>query len=195
MMSDSKKPMNESAWVSQAVKGDAQAVQWLLEKNWKWLKGLLYNILRNNDGVDDTLQNICLIVLEKIHTLRQPERFKPWLTSVARHAALAYLQKNNRNPININDLLDQQSSPNAPRDVAETLARREQHNLVLDALADLPEKYREVFMLKYVDDMSYARIAEILDLPATTVQIRLVRARRMIYNRLQGLPVDKVPRT
>jgi len=75
------------------------------------------------------------------------------------------------------------------------MVRREQQEQVLEAVKKLPEKYREVFVLKYIKDMSYAEIAEILDLPVTTVQIRLVRSRRMIYNRLTGKPTDKVPRT
>jgi RNA polymerase sigma factor (sigma-70 family) len=195
MSSDPQKMKNEAAWVCQAIRGDRLAVQRLLETHWKWLKGLTYNILQNHDASDDTLQNICVIVLEKIHTLREPERFKPWLASVARHAALAQREKTSRKAININELLENQRKSGGSADVADALAGREQHNMILNALAELPEKYREVFTLKYIDDMPYARIAEILDLPATTVQIRLVRARRMIYNRLQGLPSDKVPRT
>jgi DNA-directed RNA polymerase specialized sigma24 family protein len=39
-----------------------------------------------------------------------------------------------------------------------------------------------VFMLQHSGDLTYGQIAEILDVPVTTVQIRLVRARRMIYN-------------
>jgi len=49
--------------------------------------------------------------------------------------------------------------------------------------------------MKYVDDLSYNQISEILNIPVTTVQIRLVRARRMILNHLTGKPNDKVPRT
>ena len=41
-------------------------------------------------------------------------------------------------------------------------------------------------MLKYSEDLTYAQMAEILDVPLTTIQIRLVRARKMIYQRITG---------
>ena len=50
-------------------------------------------------------------------------------------------------------------------------------------------------MLAHASDVSYARIAEILDIPVTTVQIRLVRARRMIHDLVVTGKVDKIPRT
>jgi DNA-directed RNA polymerase specialized sigma24 family protein len=56
----------------------------------------------------------------------------------------------------------------------------------------LPEKYRQVFMLAYAGDLTYGNIAEILDIPVTTVQIRLVRARRMVYDKVTGGKRDKV---
>jgi len=56
----------------------------------------------------------------------------------------------------------------------------------------LPEKYRQVFMLAYAGDLTYGNIAEILDIPITTVQIRLVRARRMLYDKVAGRKRNKV---
>jgi DNA-directed RNA polymerase specialized sigma24 family protein len=47
-------------------------------------------------------------------------------------------------------------------------------------------------MLAYVSDLTYANIAEILDIPITTVQIRLVRARRMVYDKITDGKSHKV---
>ncbi len=64
--------------------------------------------------------------------------------------------------------------------------------LVFKAARLLPEKYREVFMLQYSSDLTYRQIAEILDIPVTTVQIRLVRARRMIHDQVADKDESKV---
>jgi RNA polymerase sigma-70 factor (ECF subfamily) len=56
----------------------------------------------------------------------------------------------------------------------------------------LPDKYRQVFMLEHSSDLTYGQIAEILDVPITTVQIRLVRARRMVYNKVMNKDSKKV---
>jgi RNA polymerase sigma-70 factor (ECF subfamily) len=64
----------------------------------------------------------------------------------------------------------------------DNIEQKEQYQLILSAVKSLPEKYRQVFILEHIDDLTYKQIAEILDVPVTTVQIRLVRARRMLYN-------------
>ncbi len=194
-----KKPQvkhNESALACAARRGDKDALARLLQDNWPWLKGLVYNVLGNTDDVDEALQDVCVLTLKKISTLREPERFRGWLAVVARNAALGLRQKRSRRPIQLEELLTaEQMDGEENGHVVNQLIRQEQHQQVLEAITMLPEKYREVFILKYMKDLSYAQIGEILDLPLTTIQIRLVRARRMIYNRMTGKPADKVPRT
>ncbi len=194
-MSNSKKQPNESALVCAARQGDREAVIQLLEDNWLWLKGLAYNLLGNADDVDEVMQNICILVIQKIETVREPERFKPWLTTVARHAALAYRQQRSQKPIQLDELLIAQQQSEEKETVVDALDREETYQKILGAVHQLPEKYGELFIMKYVDDLSYNQISEILSIPVTTVQIRLVRARRMILNHLTGKPNDKVPRT
>jgi len=194
-MSSSDTKQNEAALACAARQGDRQAMQKLMQANWTWLKGLLYSILGKPDQVDDALQNVCVRVIEKVHTLKNPESFKPWLATVARHSALSQRTKNSKNPVSLNELLAAQQLTDNQDDTPEKIVKKEQHKLILDAIKQIPEKYREVFVLKYVKDMTYSEIADTLDLPITTIQIRLVRARRMIYNRMTGKPTDKVPRT
>jgi RNA polymerase sigma factor (sigma-70 family) len=64
----------------------------------------------------------------------------------------------------------------------DNIEQKEQYQLILSAVNSLPEKYRQVFILGHINDLTYRQIAEILDVPVTTVQIRLVRARRMLFN-------------
>jgi len=194
-MGPSKQKQNEAALACAARNGDKEALAQLLSDNWMWLKGLAYNILGNAEDVDDLMQNVCVLVIEKIDTLRQPERFKPWLAMVSRNEALAYRHKRSKRPIQLDELLVQQQQKTTKDDLTDKIAQDEQHKLILENVKMLPEKYRDVFVLKYMKDLSYAQIGEILEIPITTVQIRLVRARKMIYNRLNGITTNKVPRT
>ena len=195
MMNSSKPKRNESALVCGARQGDRQALQRLLEIHWRWLKGLLYSILGNADDVDEALQDVCALLLDKIGTLKDPESFKPWLAAVARNLALTQRRKRARKPVALDELSTGADTPDPQQNVVEEITRQETHQQVLQAIELLPEKYREVFVMKYMQDMTYAEIGEILNLLLTTVQMRLVRARRMIQNRLTGKPTDKVPRT
>ncbi len=181
-----KTRQNESALVCAARQGDKEALQMLLGRNWAWLKGLAYSIVGDANDVDDVLQDICVRVISKIDTLREPERFRPWLAILARRQALRHRQQKTNRPILWDkELADRQCDERA-QPLLENMEQKEQYERVLQALSSLPEKYREVFILEYVRDLTYGQIAEILDIPFTTVQIRLVRARRMILNKVSG---------
>ncbi|MBN2211342.1 MAG: RNA polymerase sigma factor [Sedimentisphaerales bacterium] len=187
-------PLNEAALVCQAREGDREAVRILLERHWNWLKGLTYSVLGNKHDMEDALQDLCVLVLDKIATLREPERFRGWLATVARNNALAHRRARQLQPRSQSDEMDI-LQPTSNGTLLDKIAIKEDAQRLLTALDGLPEKYREVFILKHIQDLSYADIAELLDIAVTAVQIRLVRARRMIANSLAGRPNNKVPRT
>ena len=65
---------------------------------------------------------------------------------------------------------------------AEVLKKKESAEKVKRIINSLPEKYREVFMLRQIEDMSYDEIAEITGLPIGTVENRLFRAKKLLVN-------------
>lgn len=186
-----EKRQNESALVCAAQRRDKTALQLLLTRNWPWLKGLVYSIIHEAGEVDDVLQDICVRVITKIDTLREPERFRPWLAVLARRQALRHRQRRAQRPVPLSKEIAETQCDESPQRLLETMERQEKYRQILDAVHRLPEKYREVFMLNYSSDLTYAQIAEILDIPVTTVQIRLVRARRMIYDRVTSQEIKQ----
>ena len=80
---------------------------------------------------------------------------------------------------NVEEPRDQRSEP-----VVEAADRQDLCEQILEVVQDLPEKYREVFLLQYSRQLTYREMADVLGVPLTTVQIRLVRARRMILEAL-----------
>jgi len=176
---------NELALVCAARQGDQEALQTLLKRNWGWLRGLVYSVLAHRQDLDDVMQEVCLRVIGRIHTLREPERFRAWLATLAKREAIRY--RRHRVPqILPSDGVGYLGDP------AEDIERKELCGRVLDAVRALPEKYREVFVLAHSGELTYAQMAEILDVPITTMQIRLVRARRMIRDQIVGNSKQKV---
>jgi RNA polymerase sigma factor (sigma-70 family) len=187
-----ERKQNESALVCAAQRRDKEALQQLLTRNWPWLKGLVYSIIGDANEVDDVLQDICVRVITKIDSLREPERFRPWLAVLARRQALRHRQQKARRPGPLTEKIAEfQTDEKAPR-LFEKVEQKEQCRQILQAVRSLPEKYRQVFILAYTGDLTYGNIAEILDIPITTVQIRLVRARRMVYDKVTGDKSSKV---
>ncbi|MFC1780653.1 RNA polymerase sigma factor [Planctomycetota bacterium] len=186
------KLQNESALVCAAQRGDKEALQQLFICNWSWLRGLVYSILGNPDQVDDVLQDICIRVIKNIDSLREPECFRPWLAVMARRYAIRYRRQNAVRPKPVPVEVAQLEPDEKTKTFFNDIEQQEQYDRILRAIESLPEKYREVLMLQHSGDITYAQIAEILDIPVTTVQIRLVRARRMIYDRIMGNFKNKV---
>ena len=187
-----ERKQNESALVCSAQRHDKKALQRLLTRNWPWLKGLVYSIIGDADQVDDVLQDICVRVITKIESLREPERFRPWLAVLAKRQALRHRQRNARRPGPLSEELAELHCDEKAQQLFEKVEQKEQCRRILQAVRLLPEKYRQVFMLAYAGDLTYGNIAEILDIPVTTVQIRLVRARRMVYDKIAGRKRNKV---
>jgi len=183
---------NESALVCAAQRHDKEALQRLLTRNWSWLKGLVFSIINDADEVDDVLQDICVRVINKIDSLREPERFRPWLAVLARRQALRHRRQKARRPGPLNEKIVELRPDDKAGRLFEKIEQKEQCRRILQAVKSLPEKYRQVFMLAHSGDLTYGNIAEILDVPITTVQIRLVRARRMIYDKVAGGKTNKV---
>jgi RNA polymerase sigma-70 factor, ECF subfamily len=71
----------------------------------------------------------------------------------------------------------------APEHQAEAV---EVHTLVSQAIAELPELYRSVVLLRHVEDLSYEEIAGALDLPVGTIKVRLHRGRAMLQEKLHA---------
>jgi RNA polymerase sigma-70 factor (ECF subfamily) len=182
---------NELALVLESQKGNKDALQQLIIRNWAWLKGLIYNIVYNSDDVDDCLQDICVKLINKIDTLREPERFKPWLAVLARREALRYRQQKAKRPVQLDEEIVE-SRQDEKNKFFENIIEKEKQSQILMAIHSLPEKYREVFIMQHSGDLTYNQISEILDVPVTTVQIRLVRARKLIYEKIINKDKDRV---
>lgn len=176
---------NELTLVCAARQGDKGALQALLNRNWGWLKGLVYSVLPSKQDVDDVMQEVCVRVITKIHTVREPERFRAWLAILARRAAIQHYRRNRPEVV-------ASEEPVHVDDPSVDLERRELCGRVLMAARGLPLKYREVFVLAHSGELTYTQMAEVLDIPITTMQVRLVRARQMVRDQVAGVSEQKV---
>ncbi len=180
---------NEATLVCEAQSGDKEALQQLITRNWAWVKGLVYNIVYNTDDVDDCLQDICLKLINKIDTLREPERFKPWLAILAKREALRHRQLKSKRPVQLDEEFIESRQDEKDK-FFENMIEKEKQSQILKAIQSLPEKYREVFIMQHSGDLTYNQISEILDVPVTTVQIRLVRARKLIFDKIMKTQIN-----
>ena len=138
---------NEAVLACSARRGDRETLRELLVRNWGWLKGLVYSVVGSGQDVDDCLQDICVRVIDKIDTLREPERFRPWLAVVARRRALEFRQRKRRKGVSLDGGLAEQQCDERAGQFIENMERKERCEQVLEAAGGGVEVSLEIIHL------------------------------------------------
>ena len=171
----------DGALVASARDGDAGAFDALVERHLARVRSVALAVVHDAAAADDVAQQAFLRAWRKLDTLDDPARFGPWCRTIARNTARNWLRDHAaRAP----RLLGDAPEPADPaRPAADGLADRE---AVQRAVAALAAPLREAIRLRYVADLSYREIAELLGEPLSTVRDRLYRARRELKEILES---------
>ncbi len=168
--------------VQAAMGGDESALSALWRSHKRWLAAILLSHKPREIDVEDLMQDVAVKLVTKIHTLRDPNAFRPWLRQIAINAARESArsvnrQRNERSSLEPNDI----EVANPKIEAAPAVAERQEEGASLLAFAQtLPPDFREPVLLRCVQGLSCKQIAEILQLPVTTIETRLSRGRRML---------------
>ena len=136
------------------------------------------------DLVQETLYTAC----NKFHQLRDSRKFKSWMFTILRNHFLKWQRK--KTPVQADDFengidyLTQLESVSERQDVATVYEKKIEAETVQSILDKLPEKYKAVLILCYMEDSSYQEIADMLAVPLGTVMSRLSRAKQIMKKTL-----------
>lgn len=172
--------------------GDAHALGEFMTAQGRWVRGVVYGVLGRTADLDDVCQRVWIKVWREASGLSDPGAWRSWLYRIARNAAMDALRANQRRRKLLDTGSQRDELPGATWGRGTTpspdrqMAAREEYEAMLAAIEALPPLYREPFVLKHVEGWSYAQIGEALGLPNDTVETRLVRARRLLRERLNG---------
>jgi RNA polymerase sigma-70 factor (ECF subfamily) len=154
---------------------------------------LARRMLGNEQDAEDVTQDVLLQVVRKLDTFRGEAAFPTWLHRVTVNAALAHRRKRavreeHRSPDPLESFLEDghHTEPMRPWSVApdQHALDKETQQLIEEAIARLPEAYRDVFVLADVEQLPNADIAQMLGLSTPAVKSRLHRARLMMRHSL-----------
>ena len=186
-----RQPANDDAdlpLIEALTRGEPRCLGELMRRHERWVRGVAFGITGRGDLAEDVAQQVWATVWQRIATLRDPARWRGWLYQLTRRAAIDAGKQRKRRADR--EVPSDETAATTPAPVPPPEARLiadERHRQVMEAVKSLPPIYREPFVLKHLEDWSYARIGEVLDLPVDTVETRLVRARRMLRETLQGV--------
>ena len=121
--------------------------------------------------IDDAMQETLLLLYRRVGTLRAVTSFSAWLFAVARRACLRLLRRSMGSADMPSDELGGRLAHLRPEDIRIDLSH---------AIQSLPQHYREVILLRDIEELSIDEISEVLGLTRESVKARIHRARLMI---------------
>jgi RNA polymerase sigma-70 factor (ECF subfamily) len=148
-------------------------------------------LVKNREDAEDVTQESFLKALSNLDLFRSESRFSTWLISIALNEARARLRRARIEEIDsLNADVKEARGPlpetlSAWREVPSAMLERlEVRRWIEDAVSDLPVIYREVFILRDVEELSISEASEILGISISSVKVRLHRARLLLQKGL-----------
>ena len=176
--------------LERAVSGDREVLDQLLRRITPHVERQLLRYPVSDEDRRDLLQTTLMQIVRRLGSFRAESSFSTWLFRVTANEALMLMRSRRRQRARVVEGLDweelatlPQANDNTDPPADVSLVRAERDAKVRDALAELPDDYRDVVVAHYHSDLGLQEIADQLDLTESAVRSRLHRAR----TRLRGL--------
>jgi RNA polymerase sigma-70 factor, ECF subfamily len=176
-------------WIRRAKNGDISSYQKVYNLFARKVLNFIHRMVNSIEEAEDLTQETFISVYQKLGTLKDDDRFEPWLFRIARN--FVYQSYRVRQPGTIStDIVDEDGQPlnqlaDARKNPDEEFQSRELDEVVAKVIASLPEKYREVFVLSAVRRFSYQQVAEIIGRSLPSVKTDIHRARLEVRKRVK----------
>jgi RNA polymerase sigma-70 factor (ECF subfamily) len=150
------------------------------------MRGKLFRLVllwtKDRDLAEDALQNVFEKTVERQKDLQTHPNLAGWMVKSLKNEVLMHHRKNNR--FEVLDGIQEQAAQES-----NALESEESHRLIFGLVADLPEKQREIFHLREVEEMSYEEISIQMEISLDQVKVNLHRARKTLREKLinQGI--------
>lgn len=170
---------------SQVQAGDAESFGMLIDRFEKKLKRYGQRFLNTPEDIEDMVQEVFIKAYTNIQSFDTSLRFSPWIYRIAHNTFVNALKKQQRQPLSIFDadtIFPQLQSRETADQESLDDELREQMSVLLNKI---PLKYREAMVLYFYEELSYKEIASILQIPVTTVGVRITRGKaklRVLYD-------------
>lgn len=181
--------------VKRAREGDNEALEELVTRYEVRVYNLVFRMLGNREDAEDALQDTFMNVIRALSRFEARSSFSTWLYRIAANSALTKLRKRGRKDKSESEFLEevysvqqqargQTSLPDWSSSPDRALLSGEARRVLDEAIEELPEAYRVVFVLRDIENLSAADVAEVLELSVPAVKSRLHRARLFLRNHL-----------
>ena len=188
--------LDDATLVRQCQNGNLEAMSCLIVKYQDRIYNAILKICQNHDDAAELTQDTFVKVLENINSFRGKSSFYTWLFRVAVNHTLNYCKRRFKlSPVSLdaeNDQIEESKGKLAAvlaapdgLDPAVVAQQKELSQIVVNLIGQLAQQYRVVLVLRDIEQMTYAEIAEVLRIETGTVKSRLSRARAKLRQLLE----------
>ncbi|MHC4554462.1 MAG: RNA polymerase sigma factor [Planctomycetota bacterium] len=190
--------LDDATLIRQCQNGNLEAMSCLIVKYQDRIYNAILKICQNHDDAAELTQDTFVKVLENINSFRGKSSFYTWLFRVAVNHTLNYCKRRFKlSPVSLdaeNDQIEENKGKLAAvlaapdgLDPAVVAQQKELSQIVVNLIGQLAQEYRVVLVLRDIEQMTYAEIAEVLRIETGTVKSRLSRARAKLRQLLEAV--------
>ena len=169
-----------------AQRGDLPAYESLVGRYQRFVFRVLWSRTGfSREDVEDLTQDTFVRAWERLDTYDPARPFKSWIAKIAANVAIDRHRSNLRLPLTT-EITDTENAvaSNAPDPASAAISSEHRRRLLLH-VKELPDLYREVVVLRFIEEQSYEEIAEALGLPLGSVKTRIFRGRELLKQSLE----------
>ncbi len=185
-------PEFEAECIRRILAGEKQLFHELIRPCERSIFFLLLSLLGNETDAEDAAQETVIKVYQNLRLFRGESQFRTWVLSIARNEGLGRLRKvSSRREDSLDAETDEMTGDYTPailtswREIPlEELERKELGEILRTAIASLPAIYRNVVLLRDIEEMDVRETAQALGITEGSVKVRLHRARAILQKAL-----------
>ncbi len=182
--------LSDNEVISRVLSGEKKLYEILLRRNNQILYRVIRSYLKEEEDIEDCMQNAYLKAYEKLHQFKRDAKFSTWLIRIAINEALARLKTKGKH-IALHKSKDYVAHTGI-LEIADTnqvnpekkVIRQEAKQMLENAIDKLGAKYKSVYVLREIEGMSIAEVSGCLQISNANVKVRLHRAKTKIKENL-----------
>ena len=178
--------LSDEEIISRVLAGESRLYELIMRRYNAMLYRVGMSIVNNDVEVEDIMQVTYIKAYESLRTFENRSSFSTWLTRILINESLHHLKKSKRNmriELN-NETHGQGMANNGAASPVNALLNKELGKILEQALIQIPEKYRIVFVLREMENRSIAETVDTLNITEANVKVRLNRAKTMLRDTL-----------
>ena len=175
--------MTDEETVERIIKGEKYLYETLMRKYNSRMFRISMSIIDDDMEAEDIMQTAYINAYRQLPAFNHKSSFATWLTRILINESLLHKKQRQRREQVYSELKVNENHTDTP---LKSLMSKELTDILEKAVLTLPEKYRLVFVMREIEEMSTNETMEVLNIGESNVKIRLTRAKEMLRNELSS---------